>query len=237
MLELFRAFSLRCVQIEEAIRLGDDERVMTLDRTVEPLVEAILACRAVNLLEVYMQLQFVNYLIAQVADDSAGVAQHTAVLSYLLDRYFGVYVSDLQPSASDLRLVEPPAYVPDTDNGQFLNAVILDSMPDRVAVLTRDYRYLYSNPANCAHLNRKPMELIGRHLSEFIGEERFATCARRKLDACFAGEHVDYTYERPADEAGSRLMRCRMSPLRDAGGKVMGALIVMEDLDQQQEAA
>lgn len=237
MLELFRAFSLRCVQIEDAIRLGDDERVTALDRTVEPLVEAILACRAVNLLEVYMQLQFVNYLIAQVADDSAGVAQHTAVLSYLLDRYFGVYVSELRSSAGDLRLVEPPAYVPDTDNGQFLNAVILESMPDRVAVLTRDYRYLYSNPVNCAYLNRKPMELIGRHLSEFIGEEQFDTCARHRLDACFAGDHVDYTCERPADEAGSQYVRCRMSPLRDAGGQVMGALIVIQDLDQQQQQA
>lgn len=237
MLELFRAFSLRCVQIEEAIRLGDDERVTSLDRTVEPLVEAILACRANNLLEVYMQLQFVSYLIAQVADDSAGVAQHTAVLSYLLDRYFGVYVSDLRPSARDLRPIEPPAYVPDTDNGQFLNAVILESMPDRVAVLTRDYRYLYSNPANCTYLNHKPMELIGRHLSEFIGEERFDTSARQKLDACFAGDHVDYTYERPADKSGSRHVRCRMSPLRDGGGTVMGALIVMQDLDQQQKAA
>lgn len=237
LLELFRAFSLRCSQIEEAIRLGDDARVTDLDRTVEPLVEAILACRAANLLEVYMQLQFVSYLIAQVADDSAGVAQHTAVLSYLLDRYFGVCAPGWRPSPSDLRIVEPPAYVPDTDNGQFLNAVILDSMPDRVAVLTRDYRYLYSNPVNCAYLHRKPMELIGRHLSEFIGEEYFDARVKHRLDACFAGDHVDYTCERPANEAGSRYVRCRMSPLRAAGGEVMGALIVLQDVDQQQQAA
>ncbi|MGO8048490.1 diguanylate cyclase, partial [Rhizobium johnstonii] len=43
MLELFRAFYLRCVQIEDAIRLGEDQRVTALDRNVEPLVEAILA--------------------------------------------------------------------------------------------------------------------------------------------------------------------------------------------------
>ncbi|MDR9803441.1 PAS domain-containing protein [Rhizobium hidalgonense] len=238
MLELFRAFSLRCTQIEEAIRLGDDRRVTALDRYVEPLVEAILAHRAVNLLEVYMQLQFVTHLIAQDADDSASVNEHTMVLSYLLDRYFGTHGPDWRvPSPQDVRIEPPPAYVPDTDNGQFLNAVILDSMPDRVAVLTRDYRYLYSNPANSAHLNRKPMELIGRHICEFIGEERFAECAKHKLDACFAGGQIDYTYERSAVSEGSRQVRCRMSPLRDAGGTVIGALIVMHDLDQQPNSA
>ncbi|PCK82920.1 diguanylate cyclase [Rhizobium sophoriradicis] len=228
LLELFRAFSLRYAQIEEAIRLGDDQRVMSLDRHVEPLVEAILACRAANLLEVYMQLQFVSDLIARDADDSASVREHTTVLSYLLDRYLGTHGPGWRvPSPQDVRIEPPAAYEPDTDNGQFLNAAILESLPDRVAVLTRDYRYLYSNAANSAHLDRKPMELIGRHISEFIGEERFAGCAKHKLDACFAGKQIDYTYERAAGGRASQQVRCRMSPLRDAGGTVIGALIVM----------
>jgi PAS domain S-box-containing protein len=218
---------LRCAQIEQAIHMGDDKRVEELDRDVEPLVEAILAYRAVNLLEVYMQLQFVGYLIGLDADDSACVTQHTAVLSYLLDRYFGVHAPDWRvPSPRDARLAEPPAYVPNIDNGQFLNAAILETLPDRIAVLTRDYRYLYSNPANCAHLGRKPMELIGRHLTEFIGEERFQNGVRANLDACLAGNQVDYAYERRRQRREA--VRCRMSPLRDPAGKVMGALIVIQ---------
>ncbi|WP_454849757.1 PAS domain-containing protein [Rhizobium binxianense] len=227
MLELFRAFSLRCAQIEQAIHVGDDRRVEDLDRDIEPLVEAILAYRAVNLLEVYMQLQFVGYLIGQDADDSACVTQHTAVLSYLLDRYFDVHGPDWRvPSPRDARLAEPPTYIPNIDNGQFLNAAILETLPDRIAVLTRDYRYLYSNSANCAHLGRKPMDLIGRHLVEFIGEERFESDVRGNLDACFAGDQVDYVYQRRRE--GREAVRCRMSPLRDAAGKVMGALIVIQ---------
>ncbi|MGZ2428899.1 PAS domain S-box-containing protein [Rhizobium redzepovicii] len=235
LLELFRAFSLRCTQIEEAIRLGDDQRVTALDGHVEPLVEAILAHQAVNLLEVYMQLQFVTHLIGQDADDSASVTEHTTVLSYLLDRYFGTHGPDWRvPSPQDVRIEPPPAYVPDTDNGQFLNSAILESLPDRVVVLTRDYRFLYSNPANCAYLNKKPMELIGRHLSEFIGEELFAACAKYKLDDCFAGEQIDYAYECPNGSGGPGQVRCRMSPLRDVGGTVIGALLVMEDIEPQQ---
>ncbi|MBB3655537.1 PAS domain-containing protein [Rhizobium sp. BK650] len=233
MLELFRAFSLRCVQIEEAIRLGDDERVEALDRDIQPLVEAILACRASSLIEVYMQLQFISYLIGQDADDGAFVTQYAAVLSYLLDRYFGAHGPDWRgPLTADMKLRQPPAYIPDTDNGQFLNAAILQTLPDRVAVLTKDYRYLYSNSANCAHLGKTAMQLIGRHIVEFIGEDRFAHGVKEKLDACFGGMSVDYVYER--DE---RHNRCRMVPLRDAAKKVMGALITIQGLGQNLGAA
>lgn len=225
LLELFRAFSLRCAQIEEAIRLGDDGRVEALDRDIQPLVEAILACRASSLIEVYMQLQFVSYLIAQDADDGAFVTQYAAVLSYLLDRYFGAHAPDWRVPLPDMKLRPPPAYVPDTDNGQFLNAAILQTLPDRVAVLTKDYRYLYSNPANCAHLGKNAMQLIGRHIVEFIGEERFADEVKEKLDACFDGVPADYTYAR--DE---RHNRCRMVPLHDAAKKVIGALITIQNL-------
>lgn len=229
MLELFRAFSLRCAQIEEAIRLGDDQRVAALDRVLAPLIGAIVACNAANLLEVYMQLQFVGYLIGQDADDSARVTQHTAALSYLFDRYFGVHVADWHVPVRDARIREPLAYIPETDNGNFLNAAIVDALPDRVAVLTRDYRYLYSNPANCAHLGRKPMDLIGHHLAELIGEERFERSAKPRLDACFSGETVDFAYEQDCADGTTRPARCRMSPLRDVTGKALiGALIVMQ---------
>lgn len=227
LLELFRAFSLRCAQIEEAIRLGDDGRVEALDRDIQPLVEAILACRASNLIEVYMQLQFVSYLIAQDADDGAFVTQYAAVLSYLLDRYFGAHAPDWRvPLPVEMKLRPPPAYVPDTDNGQFLNAAILQTLPDRVAVLTKDYRYLYSNPVNCAHLGKNAMQLIGRHILEFIGEERFAGEVKEKLDACFDGATVDYIYERSAMRS-----RCRMLPLHDAARKVIGALITIQNMN------
>lgn len=217
---------MRCAQIEEAIRQGDDERVAALDRDIQPLVEAILACRASSLVEVYMQLQFVSYLIAQDADDGAFVTQYAAVLSYLLDRYFGAHAPDWRvPMPADMKLRQPSAYVPDTDNGQFLNAAILETLPDRVAVLTKDYRYLYSNPANCAYLGKKPMQLIGRHIADFIGEERFAGYVKEKLDACFDGTPIDYI-----DERKEPRVRCRMNPLRDASAKVIGALITLEKI-------
>ncbi len=70
MLGLFQAFSLRCSQIDEAIRLGDDARVSSLDGSIDALIETILGYRATNLFYAHMQMQFVGCLIDQYAEDS-----------------------------------------------------------------------------------------------------------------------------------------------------------------------
>ncbi|AJD41589.1 PAS domain-containing protein [Rhizobium gallicum bv. gallicum R602sp] len=228
MLELLQAFSSRCSQIEEAIRLGDDRRVATLDGGFELLVEVIVDHHAANLMEVYMQLQFVGYLLQQDAGDAASVSHHSTRLISLLERCFGALPRADVALPRELPLPAPKAYVTNVDNGNFLNSAILETFPDRVAVLTRDYRYLYSNPVNCAYLGRSPIDMIGRHVMEFIGEEQFVAQARAKFDACFAGQHVEYNYEQRGE---SRRTRCRMSPLRDLCGQVLGALVVLESAD------
>ncbi|APO67978.1 PAS domain-containing protein [Rhizobium gallicum] len=228
MLELLQAFSSRCSQIEEAIRLGDDRRVATLDGGLDLLVQTIVDHHASNLMEMYMQLRFVGYLLQQDADDAASVSHHSAMLISLLERYFGALPRADFALPRELPLPAPMAYVPNVDNGNFLNSAILETLPDRVAVLTRDYRYLYSNPVNCAYLGRRPIDMIGRHVMEFIGEEQFVAQAKANFDACFAGQHVEYNYEQRGE---SRRTRCRMSPLRDLSGQVLGALVVLESAD------
>lgn len=228
LLGLFRAFSLCCAQIDAAIAAGDDLRVSVLDCSVEPLVDAILAHPATTVLEVHMQLEFVGCLIEQYAEDSESVRAYVGLLSSLMDKYFGSATPRWRmPPVERLPVADPFAFTPNVDNGNFLNAAILDAMPDRVAVLTRDYRYLYSNTVNSAYLGRKPIDMIGRHLIEFIGEKRFYEGAKAKLDECFAGRGSDYAYER-RDGAAMRTVRCRMSPLRDSSGTVIGALIVLQ---------
>jgi len=228
LLELLQAFSSRCAQIDAAIRAGDDRRVSTLDSSVDLLIDAIVKYQALNVLEIYMQLQFVVYLLEQNSDDCASVANHAATLSHLLDRYFGSPEKSRRLPPAAERMPKPEGYLPNTDNGNFLNSAILETLPDRVAVLTRDYRYLYSNPANCAYLGRKPIDMIGRHVAEFIGPERFAA-TKENFDACFAGERREYNYQRASAE-GMKLIRCRMSPLRDTSGRVIGALVMMENV-------
>jgi PAS domain S-box-containing protein len=232
LLALFHAFSMKCTQIQRAIRTGDDELVTVLDRELEPLVAAIVAYRAGSVLEIYMQLQFMSNLIRQESEDRTCVLRNSAALSILLDRYFAgaseSAVETLLAFASEKPARADAAF----DSESLFSDMVLDSMPDRVAVITRDYRYLYSNTANSQHLNRKPMDMIGRHLSEFIGVERFEQRAKPHLDACFSGEAIEYVYEsRQAEDGQARNARCRMRPLRAAKGEIIGALLILQEVD------
>jgi len=230
LLALFHAFSTKCNQIQRAIKLGDDELVASLDRELEPLIAAILASRATSLLEMYMQLQFMNNLIREESDDRSRVVRNSASLSVLIDRYFGgasdaaaevlIAFSSKKKERDDLF-----GY----DEGSVLNDVILNSLPDRVAVITRDYRYLYSNAANSEFLKSKPIELVGRHMSEFIGSEYFESSVRTKLDSCFAGEAVECLYPGYHTVEPGKVLHCSMTPLRTKG-EVIGALLVMHEV-------
>jgi PAS domain S-box-containing protein len=210
--------------------------VSSLDGSIDALIETIIGYRATNLFYAHMQMQFVGCLIDQYAEDCESVREHVKLLSYLMEQYLGSTVPRWQmPSLerTDRERVErvsaPAAYVPNTDNGNFLNAAILEALPDRVAVLTKDYRYLYANAASSAHVGKKPMEMIGRHIVEFVGEKRFRECIKGLLDSCFAGQACEYVYDRK-DEVHVTPTKYRMSPLRDSSGDVIGALILAEDV-------
>jgi PAS domain-containing protein len=232
-LGLFQAFSMRCSQIDEAIRLGDDARVSSLDGSIDALIETIIGYRATNLFYAHMQMQFVGCLIDQYAEDSESVREHVKLLSYMMEQYLGSTVPRWQmPPLERMdreRVSAPAAYVPNTDNGNFLNAAILEALPDRVAVLTKDYRYLYSNAASSAYVGKKPMEMVGRHIMEFLGEKRFRECIKGLLDSCFAGERCDHVYDRIEDNV-VRKTRYRFSPLRDSSGYIIGALVVSQEV-------
>jgi PAS domain-containing protein len=235
LLALFHAFSTKCAQIQRAIKLGDDELVGSLDRELEPLIAGILAYKASSLLEMYMQLQFMNNLIREESDDRARVMRNSASLSLLIDRYFG----GASDAAADVLMAfsakpgrEAEADVAGFDEDHVLNDVILDSLPDRVCVVTRDYRYLYSNAANSAFLNAKPIELVGRHLSDFVGSEWFESNIKGKLDDCFKGETLECVYPSYRPSEVGKTLRCRMTPLRanKSKGEVIGALLVVHEV-------
>ncbi len=230
MLALFHAFSTKCNQIQRAIKLGDDELVASLDRELEPLIAAILAYKATSLLEIYMQLQFMNNLIREESDDRSRVMRNSASLSVLIDRYFGganEAAGEVLRAFSSEKIDRDDAF--GLEECSVLNDVILDSLPDRVAVVTRDYRYLYSNAANSEFLKSKPMELVGRHISEFVGAEDFENSLKAKLDACFTGEKAECLYPSYRQIEPGKVFHCTMTPLR-AKTEVIGALLVMHEI-------
>lgn len=198
-----------------------------LDREIEPALAAVLHKEATDASELKTQLQFVVDLLREEAEDKACVLRQAHNFKLLLDRYFGAGDA-ARPFRVELPETGRPVMSPRVVEDGLINEAILDSLPDRVAVVTTDYRYLYSNPLNARSFSEKPIDLVGRHVVEFIGVQRFEGRVKRHLDRCFEGEIVEYDYLSP--RRGSAITRCRMTPCMSAAGHVLGAILVLQDM-------
>lgn len=191
-----------------------------LDKEMEPALLAVLQKEAADVDELRIQFQLVLDLLREDAEDKACVLRQAHHFKFLLDRYFGT-------EGVKASLAPRPAAPGRVEEDGLLNEAILDSLPDRVAVIATDYRYIYSNPLNAQCLGQKPIDLVGRHIVEFIGEQRFEAHVKRRLDRCFAGETVEYEYISPRRSDGAT--RCRMTPCISAAGNVLGAILVLQE--------
>lgn len=222
LLPLFEAVSMKSVQLQQAIRVGDDRLVRLLDRELDPLISAVVNYRAADMREIHLQLRFVGNLIREDADDRSCILRHAATLSILLDRYFGSETETSGDVPTDapkvLGLVED----------DLLNESILNNLPDRVAVITLDHRYLYANPAHASFVGSTPLDLVGRRIFDFLGDIEAGVAIEKNLDRCFAGERVDSSYFH-REESRCSMMRCRLTPLRTPRGEVIGAVMMLMD--------
>lgn len=221
LLSLFEAVSLKNCQLQQAIRAGDDDLVRLLDRELDPLIAAVVDYQATDLAEIHMQLRFVGSLIREDADDRSCVQRHAAVLSILLDRYFGDNPVGRWTSLTGGAGVLESRIVGDDCH---LNETILNSMPDRVVVVTLDARFLYCNAAQAQWLGLTPLDLVGRNLFDFIDDPQTAADMRSQLDRCFDGQASEQSSQRGDSP---RFTRCRAAPLRAPQGKVIGAVLTL----------
>lgn len=229
-IELFDAFSLKCVQLKQAVANGHDDLVRLLDRELEPMIADILSYRARTREDAYRQLQFLNGLIRDEADDRSSVTRRSAAMSMLIDRYFRG-VNEGYDCCHQLLVQNANSHSFNAQAQPLFNEAILDSLPDRIGVVTRDYRYLYANRVNAEFLGYSQLAVVGRHVSEFIGEKSFDSMAKPAFDRCFLGQLIDYLHRGRRDQDEYKI-RCRMSPLRTANNEIIGAVVVLQEVHE-----
>ncbi len=218
---LFEAVALKSMQLRQAVRVGDDRLVRLLDRELDPLISAVMDHRASCTHEIYQQLRFVSGLIREDADDRSCVTRHAGTLSALLDRYFG----DEEKRQVKGSIGPSRTTALDGDDDLF-NESILNTLSEQVAVVTTDYRYLYANPAHASILKRRQIEIVGRHVAEFMPGSHFEDFTRTRLDRCFAGETLSFNFSyRPWGRDGSAC--CTMTPFSGNDGRVVGAVVLI----------
>lgn len=226
---LIADFENLCHTLVGAVRRGDEQEVSRIDEQLMPLMRRIFSYEGVSRSEISEQLSFFAGLAVRNCEDDASVRRYTGMMVALTNRYLD-QAHDAVTDACALTAGNPAqikSSAPSEGYDLSVTEMILDTLPERVAVIGRDYRYIYVNEHNARFHDMRPSEFIGRHLSEMIGDERFTARAKGKLDQCFDGAVLTYTYE-IADRGGRRYdVHCRMTPLKGPDKTIVGAVLVL----------
>jgi PAS domain S-box-containing protein len=112
----------------------------------------------------------------------------------------------------------------------------LDSEPECVKVVSPDFTLLEMNPAGLAMIEADtPAQAIGGPVTSLIAPEHrdaFMALHRR----VFAGESGSLMFEIIGVKGTRRWLESNTVPLRDEGGRILGALSVTRDISQRKRA-
>jgi hypothetical protein len=208
--------------LKAAVRNNDAKRIASLDREIDPLLEAITQRQTADAAEIQLQFKFAIDLLNEEAEDRGCVVRNSHFLEVLVRRY--IPLDARQDSAvSDVEAIPEEPF--------------LDLLSDRVLVIAPGYRVLFSNAANAASKGLAKADAVGRHVGDFVGMPIFHGGFRDSLDRCLTGEAETYTY---ADTSSGRtkVICCRMTPSYSPSGDLIGALTVIhETSDRRRQRA
>jgi PAS domain S-box-containing protein len=113
---------------------------------------------------------------------------------------------------------------------------IVAATPDSVALLDLHYVYLAVNDEYLRRTGRPHGMIVGRTVSDIMGEEIFRTRLKDKLDRCLAGELVQYRDWFDILNQGCRLLDVTYAPYRDESGIVAGVVVNTRDVTDLKRA-
>ncbi|CAN7478641.1 PAS domain-containing protein [Rhizobium sp. LjRoot30] len=234
MKELIDLFWAKYAELKMAVETGQERSLVKLDREVEALLERIFEQTATNALEIQMQFLVAIELLKKEAEDRCCVLRHAENLQRVVERHLLPGAgSELLPRLAQLSSLALTVQASTREDA--IDIAMLENLPDRAAIISPDYRYLFSNKANAVAHEMLQEQINGCHIGEFVGLHRFVQGFKDKLDRAFAGEAVEYTYAEQVD-GRTRVMRCRMSPYRGPqDAHLVGALLMMEEIADRRQ--
>jgi PAS domain S-box-containing protein len=119
------------------------------------------------------------------------------------------------------------------DFGKVLS--IADALPMPLALIDTRGRYLFCNRALANFFETKRSAVIGRHISEVLGEKAYEE-RRPMLEAAFAGERQWFAASFQHPSRGLIALQTEYLPQTDKEGRVTGVVILVQDVTEQRVA-
>ncbi len=117
-----------------------------------------------------------------------------------------------------------------------LMRLIADALPMYVAYMDSDQIVRFANRRYVERFGREPSEIVGRHIRDILGEDRYRL-ALPNVEAALRGEMTDneHPFTRPDGTPG--VLRNIIVPQRADEGTVEGLVSVNQDVTQERQAA
>ena len=233
--ELIRSHDECLNQLLSAINADNDhELINRLDSQIKLLSNSIRDIHLSAAKDINRQIKFFLNRTASVGDETITLSDRQTV-ELLVDRYTNEQSSPQKLSQKDLS-VDIQASVKLREH-RFVTDELIVQSNSRVALFNLDYKYEYTSLGNARFHETDPASFVGRHVVDFIGEQRFSKRAKPYYDRCFTGENQNYSYFLEVSDQGERLMDCQLTPYRDSDGCVRGAFFTVEDITDKIEHA
>lgn len=115
---------------------------------------------------------------------------------------------------------------------QYREAV--ESATNPIAAIDASYRYILANPAYRDPLGLEHDEIVGRTVTEVLGESVFESL-RPNLDRGLDGEPVQFEITREFPSGDTRTFETTYSPLRTGSGEVYGLIGAFNDITERKQ--
>lgn len=167
------------------------------------LVERVISHGTVRDLELRYRSKSGEERIALGSAEMIDIEGESCILSAIID------INDRKRTEDALRHKE-------AELREYEKAV--EGAQEMITVLDREYRYVLANRAYLSRRKLSREQVIGRKVSEVIGDELFARVVKEKLDACFSGQIVRYESSAPYPGLGDRDIAVTHFPIHGPDG-------------------
>jgi PAS domain S-box-containing protein len=113
--------------------------------------------------------------------------------------------------------------------------LISNAVPALISYIDHDRRYRTCNRAYTDWFGMPAENIVGKPAREVLGEEAWAVLEPR-IDSAFAGETVEFESEVNYRSVGRRWIHAVYTPDRDAQGRVMGLVVMVNDMTDRKKA-
>jgi PAS domain S-box-containing protein len=109
---------------------------------------------------------------------------------------------------------------------------IVSASKDHLALINRNYVYEAASASFLQAHRRSAEEVIGRPVSEILGENLFQTVIRPNLEKAFSGQTVRYQQPIEFPEIGRRTMDITYFPFYDDSGEISALVLNSRDITE-----